>query len=430
LAGLASAAPALPDEINVPPGYEVVRLTNDGWLDLFPRINNLGHVVWSKRIVNSYGEEIFLYDGVRIRQITDNDLAEWHPDINDDGLMVWQRRTKPELYADGEEILVYDGKTERIITDNEYLDSGPRINNLGHVVWSQFTGGACHPSRKLLWDGTRTTVIVDDGYNNGSAEINDFDQFAWTRYDDCAGPSTWKGMIRYYTGREIINITDGAREDQVATLNNRGLVGYGIGYPEEGIGWWQNSRTGVLTDLGYAGWLNNRDHWVFTRWYEEDSISQVWIWRDGPIRMTKSGVTENSGQINDCGEIVWLRYREDRRTDVFLMRLVPGDANHDGKTSATDFMAGFAVGVSGPRQGIPFCEGPSADMDHDGDVDLADFAMMQAADVLAEHFERLVGCISGPQLPRDLCASLAIDFDRDGDVDLKDFVGFQAVMGK
>jgi hypothetical protein len=69
-------------------------------------------------------------------------------------------------------------------------------------------------------------------------------------------------------------------------------------------------------------------------------------------------------------------------------------------------------------------------MDRDGDVDLVDFATMQATDVLPEHFERLVGCIAGPEAPRDLCAALAVDFDRDGDVDLKDFVGFQAVMAK
>jgi hypothetical protein len=365
-----------------------------------------------------------------VRQITNNNVAEEQPDINDHGVMVWSRRVKPELYADGQEIIVFDGTTERMITDNEHLDTSPRINNLGHVVWSQYTGGACHPAREMFWDGSQTRVIVDDGFNNGTAEINDFDQFAWTRYDDCAGPSTWKGMIRLYTGREIINITNGSRQDQGATLNNLGRVGYSIGYPEAGIGWWRNNRTGMLTELGYVGWLNNRDQWVFSRWYEGDSITQVWTWDGRPIRVTKSRVSENSGQINDCEEILWLRGRENGRTDLFLMRLVSGDATHDGKISLADFGAGFTIGLTGPRAGIPFCEEPSADLDRDGDVDLYDFALMLAADVLPEHFERQVACITGARPPRDLCASLAMDFDRDGDVDLRDFAGFQAAQAK
>jgi hypothetical protein len=416
-------------QVNVPPGYEVVRLTDDEWSDIFPRINNLGHVIWQKRIVNSYGQEIFLYDGVRIRQITDNDLIDTHPDINDHGVMTWARRTKPELGADGDEIIVYDGMTERIITDNEYLDTGPRISNLGHVVWSQVTGGTCHSSRKLLWDGARTTVIVDDGFNNGSAELNDFDQFAWTRYDDCAGPSTWKGMIRLYTGREIINITDGTRQDQIATLNNSGLVGYHIGYPEDGIGWWLHGQSGVLTTWGRVAHVNNLAQWALTRWHEEDSISQQWVWDNGPMRLTKSDLLEGPGFVSDCGEVVWER-RERNKWDVMLLRLTSGDANHDGKVSVADFLVGFSMDISGPRRATPFCEGPSADLDRDRDVDLHDFALMQAADVLPVHFERLVGCMVGPEPPRDVCAALAIDFDRDGDVDLRDFAGFQAVMAK
>jgi hypothetical protein len=272
-------------------------------------------------------------------------------------------------------------------------------------------------------------VIVEDGYNNSTGELNDFDQFPWTRYDDCAGPSTWKGMIRLYTGREILNITDGEREDQGASLNNHGLVGYTIGYPQSGLGWWRNNRSGILSDWGNAGRTNSVGQWVFSRWYEKDSISQVWVWDHGPKRLTETMLTEGGGQINDCGEVVWQR-RERSQWDVMLLRVISGDADHDGKVTRDDFAAGFGRGISGPRRGIPFCEGPSADMDRDGDVDLNDFALMQAADVLPEHFRRQVACIAGPREPRDLCARLAVDFDRDGDVDLRDFTGFQAAMTK
>jgi hypothetical protein len=426
--GFAPVTPAL-GQVNVPPGYEVVRLTDDEWLDLKPTINNLGHVVWAKRIGNSDGQEIFLYDAIQVRQITNNNVAEEQPDINDHGVMVWSRRVKPELYADGQEIIVFDGTTERMITDNEYLDTGPRINNLGHVVWSQYTGGACHPSRQLLWDGIRTTVIVDDGFNNGGAEINDFDQFAWTRYDDCAGPSTWKGMIRFYTGREIINITDGTREDQGATLNNLGLIGYIIGYPETGIATWSHGRQGMLVDWEAFGKVNNIKVWAISRWHDELNKWQVWIWNGGPSRLTDFPAENHVADgNNDCGEIVW-GFGSSSPRELMLLRLISGDANHDGRVEDADALW-FHIALTGPRAGTPSCEGPGADLDRDSDVDLLDFAVMQAADVLPVHFERLVGCMVGPRPRRDTCASLAIDFDRDGDVDLKDFAGFQAVLAK
>jgi hypothetical protein len=426
VAGHAAVAPAL-GQVNVPPGYEVVRLTDDEWLDIKPRINNLGHVVWSKRIVNSYGEEIFLYDGVRIRQITDNDLFDTHPDINDHGVMVWERRVKPELGAEGEEIIVFDGKTERIITDNEYLDGDAHINNLGHVVWLEHTPGPCPTYRMMFWDGRQARVLVDDGFSNQGFTINDFDQIAWTRYNDCVNP--WKGMIRLYTGREIVNITDGTRQDQGATLNNLALVGYVIGHPENGIGTWFHGKQAMLVDWDAVARVNNSGVWAISRWHEELGKWQVWIWNEEPTRLTVIPAENHlAAQNNDCGEIVW-QFGSSSPRELMLLRLISGDANHDGRVEDTDALW-FHIALTGPRPGVPFCEGPSADLDRDGDVDIVDFALMQAADVLPAHFERLVDCISGPELPRDPCAALAIDFDRDGDVDLRDFSEFQAVMAK
>jgi hypothetical protein len=109
---------------------------------------------------------------------------------------------------------------------------------------------------------------------------------------------------------------------------------------------------------------------------------------------------------------------------------VSGDATHDGVVDGMDFSLGLSACITGPRADTPFCEGPSADLDRDADVDLYDFALMQAADVVPGHFIRVVDCMVGPRPPRDLCACLAVDFDRDGDVDLKDFTEFQAVMAK
>jgi hypothetical protein len=184
-----------------------------------------------------------------------------------------------------------------------------------------------------------------------------------------------------------------------------------------------------LVEWGDVANVNDRARWVISRWYEEERIFQLWLWDDGPIRLTDSRVSEYAGHINDCDEVLWSR-REGGQTDIMLMRLVSGDANRDGRITLADFAAGFGRGVTGPQTEMRFCEGPTADLQRDGDVDLHDFALMQAADVLPEHFERQVGCIAGPEPARDVCAALAVDFDRDGDVDLKDFAGFQAVVAK
>jgi hypothetical protein len=55
----------------------------------------------------------------------------------------------------------------------------------------------------------------------------------------------------------------------------------------------------------------------------------------------------------------------------------------------------------------------AADLDHDGDVDLADFAVFQ-------------GCFNGPNRPGRSSGCDVADLDADLDVDLADFAIFQA----
>jgi hypothetical protein len=279
----------------------------------------------------------------------------------------------------------------------------------------------------MFWDGRETRILVDDGYGNQVPEINDFDQIAWTRYDDCVNP--WKGMIRYYTGREIINITDGTRQDQNVTLNNVGLVGYDAPPPENGIRTWTHGREGLLVDWAAFGTVNASGAWAISRWHPELGVWQVWLWDNGPERLTESTLSEGAAQINDCGEVTW-QQRVSSQEDVLLLRLRAGDCTHDGVVDWQDFAVGIVRCMTGPRQALAPCDAPSADLDQDGDVDLLDFALMQAADVLPGHFIRVAECMAGPEPPRDLCACLAADFDRDGDVDLRDFAGFQAGMAK
>ena len=73
-----------PAQAQIPPGYEVIRLTDDPDMDGPPAINNFGQVVWSKRIDQGFDtEEIFFFDVVEVRRITNANFPDAFPDLND-----------------------------------------------------------------------------------------------------------------------------------------------------------------------------------------------------------------------------------------------------------------------------------------------------------------------------------------------------------
>ncbi|MCH7871907.1 MAG: SMP-30/gluconolactonase/LRE family protein [Planctomycetes bacterium] len=86
--------PATYGQASIPPGFEVIQLTDTPVRDAWPRINNQRQVVYERR-VNGTSEsgEIFLYDdrtGQTIRLTNDN-VKDAFPDINDDGTLSGRR---------------------------------------------------------------------------------------------------------------------------------------------------------------------------------------------------------------------------------------------------------------------------------------------------------------------------------------------------
>jgi hypothetical protein len=425
----ALASPA-PTHAQIPPGYEVIRLTDDPDLDGPPAINNLGHVVWSKRIDQGFDtEEIFMWDGAAVRRITNDNVRDAFPDINDNGTIVWSRAKRPGE-PDNLDIVRWQNGELTHVTDDEVRDSAATINNLDHVAWYQTIGAGCSGfANVFVYDGETIQQITDSGRGllDQGVQINDFDELAWTRYDFCQNP--WMGTIMLYSGGMMREVSDGMGQDQVATINNQREVAWGWGPPDrDGIAIWHDGVTKDVTAWGDHPAINLRSDLVFQRWHEDIRATKQWIHKCGGfLRITADALPEWVASINDCPEAAWNR-GPFPNTDVFVMRTIPGDTDHDGTVDLSD-LKGFHRCLTGPRSLELSCGGRSSDVDADGDVDLRDYAIFGARTDNHVDYETLLGCMTGPRRLLGRCDCLASDFDRDGDVDLRDFAGLQSRIG-
>jgi hypothetical protein len=359
----------------IPEGWEVVRVTNDSFYDGPPAINCMGQVVWSKRLAGFDGEEIFMrdIDGTVIR-ITNDNVRDAFPDINDDGVIVWSRAVGP---GGRFEIAMHrDGET-RLLTNNGRMNWGPRINNRGHVVWGQETDRGCYGLRIMLQDEQGTRAVYDEQYSNQIPFINDLGEIVWTRYDFCQNP--WRGtpMYRKPNG-EIIELTDGSDQSQAPYFNNSTEIVYWV--PPDGIILWDNGERRWVTDWGTASDIS--DHGVISvnRWHDDIGAWQQWLWMDGEfLRLSDDLEWNRSGELNTCGELAWLRGPSLRAEIVVLQwKSTNGDITADGIVDSDDWAA-FAPCLAGPVRSVDDCACHRTDLDHNGIVDLRDFAHLQGA---------------------------------------------------
>jgi hypothetical protein len=357
-------------DAQVPPGYELIRITDDPYFDRWATVNNCGQVVFSKRINNSIDqEEIFLWDNGQLIQITDDNVNDSFPDINDNGTIVWSRRVGPD---DGSfEIATYRNGQTTILTDNTVIDYEPRVNESEHVTWEMLTGEGCTGANIMLFDGTIMRQLTDDGFSNQSPDINRLGQIAWTRYNFCVNP--WVGTIMLRATKDNAPVTDGSHADQSVAISDAMSIVWDRGLPTGHAIWrWDAGNIFELTPNGSYPHINSRGTVIFNRWYG-NWVYQVWMVHDGVFtQMTDTLDTNISSSINDHGDIA-LTIGGFPNDDVFLLRATTRNA----------------------------------DVDFDGDVDLAEIALFQRC-------LSAVRCALGPSCT--LC-----DIDVDGAVQLQDF---------
>ena len=122
---ISGSLPPTYGQASIPPGFEVIQLTQTPVRDAWPRINNQRQIVYERRVTGTdESGEIFLYDdrtGQTIRLTNDN-VRDAFPAINDDGTVVWARFMGPpdELGRPTGEIMIRSssGRVTRLTDDD------------------------------------------------------------------------------------------------------------------------------------------------------------------------------------------------------------------------------------------------------------------------------------------------------------------------
>jgi hypothetical protein len=420
-----ASAPAGLAEVQIPPGWEVLQITDDPDFDDRPSINNCGQVVWSKRInQNTDQEEVFLYDipSGSLIQITDNDFRDWNPDINDFGTIAWAHARAPGGSAHLE-VALYERGTVTYLTDNEVNDNQVTINNLGQVAWTHWQDApSCNGANVFLYDGTSIQQLSSGARYHQSPEINNVGEVAWTAFDFCTTP--WISSIYLWSDGVATELTDPAQKNQAARINDLSQMCWGPG--SDGIAFWDGGELEILTTWGGGSSLNNRGDIAVLRWHSSEAAWQLWWYKDGEfLQLTDTVVNDLAARINDHREIVWKR-GDGLNTDMYILKPPAGDATGDGVVTVSD-AALFAQNLTGPVSVAPscfFCTS-SSDSDLDGDIDLWDFSALQRSFTDTSDLGEFAPCMTGPLPSHDYCNCRFLDFDGDRDLDLEDFVALQ-----
>jgi hypothetical protein len=370
----------------IPPGYELVRITDTPYHESYARLNNHGQIVFLAHLTpDALTHEIFLYDAGQLIRLTDDNFRDGGPDINDDGTIVWSSYSGPAgPYGPTSEIMVYSNGVVSQLTDNAVDDGGPRINNLGHIVWSRRMGSGCGGGvyDVFFYDGQTirpiTTDAIQEGVANGAAWINDHDEIAWTKYDHCVSP--WDAKIMLYSNGQTIQVNDPDElQPQGACVNNHGLVGWKARHvPINGkdVAYlWENGQRRLLTDWGGRPFISDIGDIALRRWYPSAGNAQAWLYRsDTWFQLTDDPFNNYVHDIAGNGELTIVSGTYPEGDILHLRRLPRGDLNCDGVLNGADIDP-FFLALGSPeayRTAFPTCDLLLGDVNSDGRVNGAD----------------------------------------------------------
>lgn len=377
LLGAAFSASAA-GQVNIPEGFEIVTFDRSPTVKTLPRINNCGQIIYHDR---DGDWDIMMYDNGRTVNVTDNNDSDGIAEINDHGDMIISRGegnsmpTKLLLIVDGEE-MVFDEHPQGFL--------GAVLNNSRHIAWARRVSRSCPgpPSILYLWDGQRTIQISPDDLYHQGEELNESDYISYMRTDFCADP--WVGDIRLYSNGQTIVLPTQETRPVGTDINDSGHV---VWNTARGYEIWNGRRTSLLAEGNVAsGRINNNGDFYFTRWDDARRFWQPWLSvesrRNRELHRLFDGDGHHTdGDVNDWGEAAWVSWDQmpANEAQVWLMRrLRTGDAEFDGDVDLRDAEA-IANCLTGPGRRDRLCDCRFLDLDHDGDVDLGDFARFQSA---------------------------------------------------
>ena len=303
---LAAGLMALPAAAQIPPGFELIHVTNRAIDDRRPRINNRGQIVFDA--YDGVDSQIMLYDNGELIEISDPQVPDSLSDLNEDCTIVWTSWIGPVgQYGPTGEIMMYSNGVVRRLTDNGAEDRSPRINNLGHVVWQRRVGsGACSPSAWdiFYFDGSQILRLTEDGetagLSNQVAQLNEVGQVVWTKYDFCAVP--WTSQIMLHSGGVTTRVSPIEQTTpQAASINSPGQVAWSF---NNGVYLWETGNTSLFTSWGGSPMLNDRGDVAVSRWHNDTQSWEAWLYRNGLWYQLPDDARQSfSWDINEQAEV-------------------------------------------------------------------------------------------------------------------------------
>lgn len=275
----------------IPEGYEIVVIADDLRLNVFPRMNNRGAVVWLKRLVDAdpASQEIYLWEHGRTRRLTNNDRYDVLPQINDEGTIAWSGRTG--VSASTYEIFrLSNGRVEQVTSDDQQ-DVICDINQAGSMVWYTNTTDGCSSSRLSVYENGAVRIITDSDFRNDAAAINGPGEIVYNIRNLCISPwvgSTW--LQRSSTTLELASWTPGGAS--LPSINNAGQITWQLAGQGPGTLW----EDGVIEQLTHEGrpLLNNRKQVVVSGRPRAGDLNGIWRLESGQWNLLTTSYTRIS----------------------------------------------------------------------------------------------------------------------------------------
>ncbi len=361
----------------VPPGFEVVRVTNEPVRSTIPVINDLSEVVWATRIGDTISD-IYRFSNGLVEKLTDDTTFDAWPTTNNASEIVWIRCPIPVAVPCDILATYSEGP---IHGDFPLLSGHAAINNAGDAVWGYPIPGEDGHKEIALFRRSEGTVemVTNVGLNNQQPRMNDQRQFTWTRFNFDVSP--WESTIMFWSDGQVTPVSSGTSQAQGPDLNDRGQVIWGEGL--EILLWDGLKTTNVTENIGAASSprINNAGDIHFGLWNTELGKWDAVLLRGETLyRLPDFGLSDGQGSLNDRGELAW-RGGLDPGADsnvVLLRRVAPkGDMNHDCHVDRIDARM-MQICHTGPDTGPPgglLAQCTRADFDGDSDVDVSDFEL-------------------------------------------------------
>jgi hypothetical protein len=210
------------------------------------------------------------------------------------------------------------------VTNNGLADGRYAVNDRGQVAWVGRVEG--DDQIFLFSNGQNTQITANTANNIGieSLQINNSGQIAWDQYDYNPDGLGLNVNVYLYDGNSYKQLNDNQGQygwySQYPCLNNRGevawLQGYGGNPNDMDVYLYTGGSVQPLTNnqskqwpprINDSGWVT----WSGDRSQDWDWDTRVYLYTGtlpAPVIAYAAGKGSSSPQINNLGQVAWLRY--------------------------------------------------------------------------------------------------------------------------